>query len=124
MNVNELSSWVLPTATFITVVGGAGIMIVQGIKRGIHVFGRIAQFLDDWQGTPARPGFPETLGIPARLQKIENATVKMDARIQHVEHRLTPNGGSSIADAVTRIEHTLKTTHEGSVHNNDSSTVA
>jgi hypothetical protein len=52
------------------------------------------QFLRDWSGEEERPGHPATPGVMERLQKIEK-------ELQH-------NGGSSIKDAVRRIEATQK----------------
>lgn len=51
------------------------------------------QFLRDWAGEGDRPGHPSTPGVMERLQKIE-------AELRH-------NGGSSIKDAVRRIENKL-----------------
>ena len=48
------------------------------------------QFLRDWAGEEERPGHDATPGVMERLQKIEK-------ELQH-------NGGSSIKDAVRRIE--------------------
>ena len=51
------------------------------------------QFLRDWAGEVARPGHPKSSGVMERLQKIES--------------ELRHNGGSSIKDAVKRIENKL-----------------
>jgi C4-dicarboxylate-specific signal transduction histidine kinase len=51
------------------------------------------QFLRDWAGESYRPGHPATPGVMERLQKIES--------------ELRHNGGSSIKDAVKRIENKL-----------------
>lgn len=52
------------------------------------------QFLRDWQGESKRPGHPAVPGVLERLQKIE-------AELKH-------NGGSSVKDAVIRIEQKLE----------------
>jgi len=51
------------------------------------------EFIRDWNGEPQRPGHPKTAGVMERLQKIE-------IELKH-------NGGSSIKDAVKRIEQKL-----------------
>ena len=55
---------------------------------------KVLNFLDDWNGEPARPGVPERLGVMARLDEMH--------------HELHPNHGSSLADAVNRTEAALK----------------
>ena len=51
------------------------------------------EFLRDWNGEPKRPGHASSPGVMERLQKIE--------------HELKHNNGSSIKDAVKRIEQKL-----------------
>lgn len=51
---------------------------------------KVINFLDDWNGEPARPGVPQRLGVMARLDEMH--------------HELHPNSGSSLADAVNRTE--------------------
>jgi hypothetical protein len=58
---------------------------------------RVDEFIDDWQGTPARPGVPVRPGVMARLGAIE---VKVEA----IEHEVKPNSGSSLADAINRVD--------------------
>lgn len=47
-------------------------------------------FLDDWQGAVARPGVPARAGVMERLGVIE--------------HEVRHNDGSSLKDAVRRVE--------------------
>ena len=54
---------------------------------------KVLDFLDDWNGEPARPGVPQRLGVMARLDEMH--------------HELHPNSGSSLADAVNRTERAL-----------------
>ena len=56
------------------------------------------QFLRDWNGEQQRPGHPKAPGVMERLEKIE--------------HELKHNNGSSIKDAVKRIEQKLHTIDE------------
>lgn len=57
----------------------------------------VEQFLEDWHGTPTRPGVP---GRPGVLTRLDNH----DERLSRVEVELYPNGGASLRDSVTRIE--------------------
>lgn len=73
---------------------------------------KLGRLADDWTGEPARPGHPiPTPGVLDRLSMIE-AHVRplqsrlddMDRRLAAVEAQLQPNGGSSLRDAVDRID--------------------
>lgn len=68
--------------------------------RAVSVFSdpRLQTFLDDWVGRPARPGFPAQPGIPERLAKVETDTAQLQR-----------NGGSTVADAIARMETRLLT---------------
>lgn len=48
------------------------------------------EFREDWYGTPARPGRDPVPGVPERLARIEK--------------ELQPNSGSSLRDAINRVE--------------------
>ena len=66
---------------------GAFFVWRKGIRPRLH---RTRDFLDDWSGTPARPGVKARPGVMERLESIEG--------------QLRPNGGTSMHDAVNRIE--------------------
>lgn len=53
------------------------------------------EFLEDWKGEPARPGFPARPGVPERLENVEKITAEVRAETQ-------PNGGTSLRDVVHR----------------------
>lgn len=57
-----------------------------------HLFRRTQEFLEDWFGEPARPGQEARPGAMQRLAQLEH------------------NGGSSLRDAVMRIEQTTAST--------------
>jgi hypothetical protein len=77
----------------------AGILVLLWrLVRGVRqVVVRVDDFVDDWQGVPSRPGVPERPGVMARLDAIEG-------RLSNVEHELHPNSGSSLRDAVDRVD--------------------
>ena len=65
--------------------------VVSPVVKRIKEIGQsLDKFLEDWQGTPARPGRSSVPGVMDRLNKIDG--------------QLTHNGGSSIKDTVDRIE--------------------
>jgi hypothetical protein len=61
--------------------------IVKKIKELLH---NLEDFIRDWAGTPAEPGRDRVPGVMERLNEIDG--------------QLKNNGGSSIKDAVDRIE--------------------
>lgn len=77
-------------------------VIVAGFTGAFYfLFKRIprnfGQFLRDWNGTPARPGFPEVPGVPQRLEKAE-------VMLAEIAHEVAYNSGTSIKDAVHRTD--------------------
>ncbi len=69
---------------------GAITAIVVGVTKTVQFFAKISRHVDDLVGEEARPGVPARPGI---MQRLEN-----------IEHELTTNSGSSLKDAVRRIE--------------------
>ena len=95
--MSDPSTVLFAVAGAVIVVGGAVAVLVKAGKV-LHMFIRaVVSFLDDWHGTPARPGFDAVPGVPARLAVVEE-------RLERVEDRVTTNGGGSMSDAVDRIE--------------------
>ena len=56
---------------------------------------RVDDFLEDWQGAPARPGHPRVPGVVERLEKLEGVT-------EETNHNVKPNSGASAHDQLTR----------------------
>lgn len=67
------------------------------IQQNEQMARRNDEFREDWYGTAARPGRDAEPGVMERLKGIE-------ARQGRVESQLVTNGGSSLRDAVNRIE--------------------
>ncbi|MDT0306880.1 hypothetical protein RM780_07875 [Streptomyces sp. DSM 44917] len=92
------------TAEGIAVLAGAaaaGAAVLAAAWRGVRavarVVGRVDEVVDDWQGTPSRPGVEARPGVLERLAGIE-------ARVTRIEHEMKPNGGASLRDAVNRVD--------------------
>lgn len=62
-------------------------------------------FLEDWHGTPARPGRPAVPGVMQRLVELEDG-------LRTVSHEMFPNSGLSLRDAVNRAETDLREIRE------------
>lgn len=58
------------------------------------------EFLADWRGEDARPGFAGRPGMPERMTRIEGTQTEILGRLGRVEAELTTNGGSSMRDQV------------------------
>lgn len=84
-------------ATTIALILGAWFAIVKFIgpflkrlNKWTHTW---EQFMDDWSGTPERPGRSAVPGVMERLNNIDG--------------ELKKNGGKSVKDTVNRIERRL-----------------
>lgn len=65
--------------------------VVRPVRRAWR---RLDDFLGDWFGEPARPGQSARPGVMERLARVEERTAELKPAF----------GGSSLADAVNRIE--------------------
>ena len=81
------------TITAIGVIGVGIYKISKLVKRFIH-------FLDDYFGEEPRPGFDGRPGMQERLKFMEE-------EIACISFEMRPNHGTSIKDAVGRIEERL-----------------
>jgi len=91
-----ITQYVIMTATVITSV--TAIMI--GLYKASKLTKRFIHFLDDYFGEEARPGFDGRPGMQERL-KI------MEIEIGTISFEMKPNHGTSIKDAINRIEKRL-----------------
>ena len=79
-------------------------------RKTRSVYASVDAFLDDWNGEPAqparpgRPAVPARPGVLARLDHQRNTLATHSDHIEQIRHQVLPNGGSSIRDAVARIE--------------------
>lgn len=78
----------------------AGLLWRQVIRPGIALVRQVSDFLEDWRGTPARPGVPARPGAMARLAQLEN------------------NGGTSVKDNVDATRALVEHLHadSGALH--------
>ncbi|MEU3563507.1 hypothetical protein [Kitasatospora sp. NPDC006786] len=83
VQVDALAAWAAALGAIAAVLG----LIWRAVRR-IHTV--LDAWSDDWQGTEARPGVPARPGVMVRIAAIE--------------HELHPNSGSSLRDAVDRVE--------------------
>lgn len=83
-------------AASVTAIGVIGV----GVHRVITLAKRFIHFLDDYFGEEARPGFEGRPGMQERMRIIEE-------ELKCVSFEMRPNHGTSIKDAVNRIEKRL-----------------
>ncbi|WP_406298050.1 hypothetical protein OG948_21200 [Embleya sp. NBC_00888] len=98
-------NWLQVVATSATaatgITGFAWRYVVLPIRR---IAQRQEEFRQDWDGMPARPGVPERQGVMPRLARIEERQAATEERTARIEHELRPNSGTSLRDAVDRVE--------------------
>lgn len=90
--------------TAVTVVSVFSGKIIKFFKKMVH-------FFDDFLGEEERPGVPARPGFSERMKKIEGCVGRVDDRLNDIESKihwieleLKPNHGSSLRDAINRIE--------------------
>jgi hypothetical protein len=94
-------SWVLPAAAALIVVAGALVVIGKGVRWVFATLNMVREFLEDWRGEDARPGYHKRPGVMERL-------VSLEEQVKAANHERKPNSGLSLRDAVDRIEvHTV-----------------
>ena len=81
------------TVAAVTVVG-------VGVHKATVLTKRFIHFLDDYFGEEERPGFPGRPGMQERLRNMEE-------EIACISFEMRPNHGTSIKDAINRIEKRL-----------------
>lgn len=86
----------------VAALAAAAVMIWRGVRGIRRVLERVETFADDWAGVPPRPGVPERPGVMVRLDRIEE-------EIRGVQHELQPNSGSTLRDAVDRVDERTQT---------------
>lgn len=97
--------------TIITIIGAATTVSIFA-RKVFKVVKRIVHFLDDYFGIDERPGFDKIPGVAERIKNIEENLGYMCLRLDIVEQELTPNHGSSIKDAINRIDKRLSQVEE------------
>jgi hypothetical protein len=93
MTPNE---WLMTIAATITAIGVIGV----GLYKATKLVKRFIHFLDDYFGEEPRPGFDGRPGMQERLKFMEE-------EIACISFEMRPNHGTSIKDAVGRIEERL-----------------
>ena len=82
------------TVAAVTVVG-------VGVHKATVLTKRFIHFLDDYFGEEERPGFQGRPGMQERMRIIEQ-------ELRHISYEMRPNSGTSIKDAINRIEKRLE----------------
>lgn len=91
--VDAAAVWATAVAALLG-LGTIGWRLARRVRRVAH---RIEEFVDDWQGTPGRPGVEPRPGVMQRLAAIERV-------VEEVVHEVRPNGGASLRDAIHRVD--------------------
>lgn len=107
LGASTVGAWLIGTAAVITALFVVTRFVLAAIRGGR----KLGHFFDDWFGEDARPGQDVRPGVPERLARVESNLACMSdqvtrtaARVERVEAQVHPNGGSSMRDAVARIE--------------------
>lgn len=92
-NVGEIAAW----------VGGISVILVA-LAKFLQVSRKLFSFLDEVTGEPAAYGRPAKPGLVEKVDQIQTEQTAHTEQIKRVLHELFPNSGSSLRDAVDRLE--------------------
>jgi hypothetical protein len=92
----ESTNFLMMLAATVTAIGVIGV----GLHKATKLVKRFIHFLDDYFGEEERPGFPGRPGMQERLGY-------MESEISCISYEMRPNSGTSIKDAIGRIEKRL-----------------
>lgn len=84
---------------WIVLVGAALSALIYIFNKFFKLFKTWFKFIEDWNGTEDNPGVVE------RLKEGNERFNKIEQEITTIKHELFTNNGSSLRDAVNRIEH-------------------
>lgn len=92
----------------------ATVIIVASIKTSKFIK-KVVHFFDDFLGEEERPGVEARPGFSERMsqmeQKLEKGNEKfsiIENKLDRIDYELRPNSGTSLRDAVNRIEKRLE----------------
>ena len=89
--------------TLLAILGSALMISTSVLGVGVwakrRYFDPLSQMVEEWRGEPGN----EARGIPARPGALERVTA-LERSMHEVRSEVRPNGGSSLRDAVNRIE--------------------
>lgn len=84
-------------AAAVVTIGGALGATFAGARWARARWRRVSDFLDDWNGEPARPGVSARLGMVERVSLLET-------NVRVIRAEVTPDHGGSMKDAVNRVD--------------------
>jgi hypothetical protein len=87
------TSTILADAASIAIAGGGLVALIGwGVRnawRGLH---RLARFLDDYEGTPARPGVASRPGVMERLEAQDQMLTNLADQVTAIADEMPKNG--------------------------------
>lgn len=113
----SILEYILMIASIIT----AGTVITIFILKTFKTIRKFIRFLDDFNGVEERPGIDRRPGFPERIKELEECmqgvsskmddfsdtsdiVKKINNKVTSIEKELHPNSGTSMRDAVDKIQ--------------------
>jgi len=107
---------IIAIAAFVTACTVITIAFVKTSK----VIKRIVHFFDDYFGEEGRPGIEPRPGFSERMASIEKSLEvgaekfnTIEYKLDKIDYELRPNSGTSLRDAVNRIEQRVEALESG-----------
>jgi archaellum component FlaC len=95
-------------------------ILIVAFRKTSKAVKKMVHFFDDYFGEEERPGVDRRPGISERLSKMEECLNDVNSRfttveykIESIEKELQPNSGTSLRDAINRIEDRVENLESG-----------
>lgn len=98
-----MPAWITDLIPLAPWLAAIAVIIWVGVKVWPYLR-KLSHFIDDVAGEPARPGIPARQGLMERLSTVEQKQDEQGAVLEVVQHEVTTNHGSSLKDAVKKLE--------------------
>lgn len=105
-----MPGWIIDLIPVTPWLAAIGVLIWVAVKV-FPFLRKLTHFIDDVVGEPARPGVEARPGLMERLSVVEEkqdeqsvSLAKQSAALGVVQHEVTTNHGSSLKDAVKKLE--------------------
>ncbi|APU20959.1 hypothetical protein [Actinoalloteichus sp. GBA129-24] len=101
LTIAQAAGWLAAVSVVVTV-------LARAVRWAGPRLRRLGHLIDDLSGEPARPGHPARPGLMQRVGTLEDRLGVVEERTRELKH----NGGSSIKDAVHRVDAALSDREE------------
>jgi hypothetical protein len=105
-------------SAIIGVVAGTSAVIGWFFRKGLPAIRKFWRVIDRMVGVPAENGHPAQPGLFERMDHQDATLQEQSVVLETIRHEVEFNNGSSVKDAITRIEKRLDSTPQTTINVN------